>query len=150
MPGPAPKPASQRRRRNKTSTNAQLRALDPSEIEVPDLPDMDGHAWGSMTLAWWADVWSSPMSAEWDSSDIHGLYLLAGLIDAFWLEPSTVLAAEIRLQRQAFGLSPIDRRRLQWEIDRGEDADSRRRRRGTAGSGVPVSGTPADPRLRAL
>ena len=149
MPGPAPKPASQRRRRNKMSTNAQLRVLDPADVDVPALPELDGRVWGELTLAFWADIWASPMSAEWDRSDIHGLYVLAGLVDEFWLNPSTVLAAEIRLQRQAFGLSPIDRRRLQWEIDRGDEADSRRQRRSIASTSA-AGGVRQDPRLKAV
>ncbi|MBW1600885.1 hypothetical protein JJV70_01960 [Streptomyces sp. JJ66] len=64
--------------------------------------------------------------------DVHGLYMLAVLVDDFWREPSASLAAEIRLQRQCFGLTPIDRRRLQWEIDRGEDASERTRKRRAA------------------
>jgi len=62
------------------------------------------------------------MAAEFVPSDVHGLVLLAVLVDEFWSSPSAGLAAEIRLQRQCFGLTPIDRRRLQWEIDRGEQA----------------------------
>jgi hypothetical protein len=41
------------------------------------------------------------------------------------------LSAEIRLQRQCFGLSPIDRRRLQWEIERTEEAQEKGRKRRT-------------------
>jgi hypothetical protein len=81
--------------------------------------------------------------------DVHGLYILAVLVDAFWSEPSASLAAEIRLQRQCFGLTPIDRRRLQWEIDRGEDASERtRKRRATPATGAEKNDQPptADPR----
>lgn len=92
------------------------------DLEVPELPDEAGVEWHPMTVSWWEDIWASPMAPEFDESDIHGLYLLASLVDAFWCEPSQALAAEIRLQRQCFGLTPIDRRRLQWEIDRGEEA----------------------------
>jgi hypothetical protein len=55
------------------------------------------------------------------------------LEDDFWDADSarerTMLMAEIRLQRQCFGLTPIDRRRLQWEVDRGEAADEQTSRR---------------------
>lgn len=121
---PTPKPAGMRQRRNRASTNARLQA-DP-KLKAPKLPD---RTWQSMTLDWWADVWSSPMAPEYDDSDRHGLFLLAVLIDEFWLSPTKELAGEIRLQRQAFGLSPIDRRRLQWEIDRGDEATERTRKR---------------------
>lgn len=73
-----------------------------------------------MTQAWWTDVWHSPMADEFLQADIHGLYRLALLIDAFWLQPTKELAAEIRLQQTAYGLTPIDRRRLQWEVGRVE------------------------------
>lgn len=136
---PTPKPAHMRQRRNRVSTSAKLVA-DP-KLKAPELPD---RLWHSMTLAWWQDVWSSPMAPEYDDSDRHGLFLLAVLIDEFWLSPSKELAAEIRLQRQSFGLSPIDRRRLQWEIERGDEASERtkKRRAKPVAKGEP----PADPR----
>ena len=46
-------------------------------------------------------------------------------------------AAEIRQQGVRFGLSPIDRRRLQWEVEKGEQAatrtETRRHRQDAAG-----------------
>lgn len=94
-------------------------------MKAPPLPV--GRKWLPETRAWWADIWSSPMAAEWHSSDRHGLFVLAALVDDFW-DPKAdhgALAGEIRLQRQAFGLTPLDRRRLQWEIERAEEAVDR-------------------------
>lgn len=123
MASPIPKPAATRQRRNKVSTARTLAVVH--DVVAPVLPDLEG-GWHEMTAAWWADVWSSPMAPEYDASDLHGLYLLARLVDAAWRAESptslTVLMGEMRLQRQCFGLTPIDRRRLQWEIDRGEQA----------------------------
>lgn len=122
MPGPSPKrnPA----RRNKSATRSTL-AADPNLV-APELPEREAGGWHHLTGEWWRDIWASPMAPEYDASDLHGLYVLADLVDAFWCEESPKaragLAAEIRLQRQCFGLTPIDRRRLQWEISRGEDA----------------------------
>jgi hypothetical protein len=116
-----PKHPSTRARRNKVAGARTLQVVH--DLEVPELPDEAGVDWHPMTASWWDDIWASPMAPEFDESDIHGLYLLASLVDAFWCEPSQALAAEIRLQRQCFGLTPIDRRRLQWEIDRGEEAE---------------------------
>ena len=89
------------------------------------------------------------MAGEYDPSDIHGLAMLADLYDVYWSLPpekaitKKELAGEIRLQRQCFGLSPIDRRRLQWEIDRGDEAAAKTLARKRA--------TPKkDPRLKAL
>ena len=147
---PTPKPASQRQRRNKSVTASTLRAvpdavvpdlpprmktvgekddLEPLEVEVP---------WHAMTLAWWQDIWTSPMAPEFLDSDVHGLYVLAALVDQFWREPSTALAAEMRLQRQCFGLTPVDRRRLEWHVEQAEQAVEKttaRRQRKTPKSG---------------
>ncbi|CAA9364290.1 MAG: gp1 [uncultured Gemmatimonadetes bacterium] len=110
-----------------------------------------------MTVSWWADIWSSPMAPEFDDSDRHGLFMLAVLVDAFWnAETPTAakdLAAEIRQQGQRFGLSPIDRRRLQWEIERTEEAqDKGARRRAQPPAPAKPSKSAADPRsvLRAV
>lgn len=143
MPGPAPKrnPA----RRNKTSTRATL--TRDHDMVAPELP-LREFGWHHMTTSWWADIWASPMAPEYDESDLHGLYVLANLIDAYWREPSprvqAGLAAEIRLQRQCFGLTPIDRRRLQWEIERTDEAQEKGEKRRAAKR---KSETPAgDPR----
>lgn len=128
---PLPKDPKLRRRRNKESTAATL--VDTRPIEgVPELPKRR-RRWNPLTRAWWRDVWASPMAGEYVQADVHGLYVLADLVDRYWREPSVVLAAEIRLQRQCFGLTPIDRRRLQWEVKRleeaGRAAEARRPRR---------------------
>lgn len=140
MPGPPPKHPSTRQRRNKASTARTLAAVP--DMDTPALPPIyvittvgEGKdktvvtvaaEWHEMTLAWWVDVWASPMAPEYDPSDIHGLYLLARLVDAAWRSASPTalkdILGELRLQRQLFGLTPLDRRRLQWEIERGESA----------------------------
>ena len=79
-----------------------------------------------MTRTWWRDVWHSPMAEQFLEVDKHALYRLAMLIDAFWSQPSRQLAAEIRLEQQAFGLTPLDRRRLQWSV--GQEEERRRTR----------------------
>jgi hypothetical protein len=86
------------------------------------------------------------MAPEFTESDVHGLLVLAVLVDEFWVDPSKELAAEIRLQRQCFGLSPLDRRRLQWEIERSEQASEAGRSRRQP----PVGKLAEDPRLRAV
>jgi hypothetical protein len=144
---PLPKPASTRQRRNRVAGARQLAVVH--DVEIPALPDDAGVDWHPMTVAWWRDIWSSPMAPEFDQSDVHGLFMLAVLQDAFWSEPSQALAAEIRLQRQCFGLTPIDRRRLQWEIDRGEEAEKStqtRRNQTPKPAAAKTSKKAADPR----
>ena len=125
---PLPKDPALRQRRNKTSTRARLETEERSLVEAPPrLPY--GCNWHKLTKAWWRDVWTSPMAGEYLLADVHGLYMLAELINQFWMDPTKELAAEIRLQRQCFGLTPIDRRRLQWEVARSEVATTRRDQR---------------------
>ncbi len=116
MPGPLPKPAHQRRRTNVTTTTTALTTTTRSS--VPPLPfDVS-----EPTALWWADIHSSAMAPEWLPSDIHGLHLLARLVEDYWTAPDAniraKLATEIRLQRQCYGLTPIDRRRLAWSTER--------------------------------
>lgn len=135
---PMPKHSSTRARTNKSSTAATLVA-DP-DFEAPDLPP---GVWNDQTREWWVDVWASPMAPEYDDSDRHGLFQLARLVNDFWSDDMSfrdrvVAAAEIRQQSQRFGLSPLDRRRLQWEIERSEEArdkgEKRKAAKKTAGS----------------
>jgi hypothetical protein len=118
-------------RRNRSTTRATLVA--DHDVEAPKLPT---RLWHEQTRAWWVDVWASPMAPEYDESDRHGLFALAVLVDDFWCTEDAKLrkeiASEIRQQRQCFGLTPIDRRRLQWEIERVDEAQDRGQRRRAA------------------
>ena len=156
--GPVGKPGSTRQRAGKTSTNAVLRsqnAIDGGEVQKgPNLPPHPAGAWHAMTRKWWKDTWASPMAPEYDESDKHGLFILALLWDDFWAaehpRDRQAASAEIRLQSLRFGLSPMDRRRLQWEIEKTEEAQARGKRRKNAGEAPVPAGTaeatPDDPR----
>jgi hypothetical protein len=133
MPGPPPKPQALRRRRNRVSSAAMLPAHGPS-TPAPALPERacscleeerqacslcEGTGlliWHPLVLSWWRDVWASPMAHEYVEADKHGLFILANLHEDYWRTGEREIAAEIRLQEQRFGLSPIDRRRLQWQV----------------------------------
>ena len=65
------------------------------------------------------------MAEEYLRADEHALCRLAVLIDDYWTKPSAALASEIRLEQQAFGLTPLDRRRLEWSIEQVQAAQSR-------------------------
>lgn len=150
MSGPAPKHHSTRARSNVSPTRATLFELSPDEVEIPSLPPMrlierktkkrdeDGIIQTSMELVempwrletqeWWIDLWSSPMANEYHRrSDKHGLYRLAVLIDDFWSAPSADKNVEIRLAQKDYGLTPLDRRRLEWTIASAEKATEERR-----------------------
>lgn len=140
MPGPPPKNPKTRRRTNRVSTARTLAAVEP-RVAAPSLPaDRD---WHPLTRAWWIDAFRSPMSGEFLAADVHGLARVAVLVDDFWTADTpnarARLSAEIRLAAQGFGLTPIDRRRLQWEVARAEEPAPAKRRSSSAKD---------DPRLR--
>ena len=150
----AKKHATTRARANKATTAATLGS--GMKVIAPKLPthpvefDADGNSieqdWHEETLEWWADLWASPMAAEYHSSDKHALFILAVLTDQFWRAPGSKLASEIRLQRVAFGLTPYDRRRLEWTIETAEESkDKGKARRDRASSQQPEAED--DPRL---
>lgn len=104
--------------------------------------------WLPETLEWWADLWSAPMSNEYHSSDRHGLFRLAALINNYWLDPCAKTHAEVRLAQKDYGLTPYDRRRLEWTIEAAEDAKDKGRRRGGGPQSSPQPEPSGDPRLK--
>ena len=124
MPGPPPKDPRLRQRRNATSTAGRVETSEQPRIDAPFLGahPIEGATWHPRTVAWWQRIWASPVAVWWVSCDEGELIKLAVLEDGFWKDPTPQRAAEIRLQRQCFGLSPLDRRRLQWEIIRTDEA----------------------------
>jgi hypothetical protein len=126
MSGPLPKPAHLRQRTNKKSTHAMLQT--PDSVEVPEIPNPDGRKWHELTILAWAHAWASPMASQWLETDVDALGRVALLWDDFYQEPDVKLMAEIRLQEQRFGLSPLDRSRLQWEVNRADEAERKRPR----------------------
>lgn len=132
-----PKPPGLRQRRNRVATRAILPSVEESKKrKVPALfkRDSPGERWHPKVLGWWRAVWKSPMAAEFlESEVVGGLYNLAELQQAFWTSKDVrqmiAIAAEIRQEEARFGLSPVDRRRLQWEIERGREAEERTQRR---------------------
>lgn len=171
MPGPVPKSAATRQRRNRVATKARLEAPAATRVDLPtryssfrchecyltvgkhtaelfDKEDIEPHAfdpeietWRDLTVVWWDTIWASPMAEEWVDADVPGLVALAFLVDEFWRTGNREIAAEIRMQQREYGLSPLSRRSLQWEIIRVQ----------RAGGTLPTANTPVrrkDPRLR--
>lgn len=122
MPGPPPKDPALRQRRNTSATAATL-SPQSEPMRAPALPTRPAKEvragrlkpWHRLTRAWWRDVWASPMAPKYTKADLHELYILAELRDRFWYGELD-LAAEIRLQSARFGLAPVDRWRLQWDV----------------------------------
>jgi len=149
----AKKHASTRARANKASTAATLPSeLDAADVDIPELPERE-YGWHAQTREWWTDVWSSPMSKEWHpATDLHNVVMAAMHLDDMW-------RAETATERQkadaAFvkriaplGLTPYDRRRLEWTIAAaGEATDRRRRTAQPAKTTEPKKDARPDPRV---
>src|SRR5687767_12979608 len=100
--GPPPKRSGMRQRRNKTVAGAVLSA-EGSGRQAPKLPDRECPCvaadrtkecdycepagiipWHPVVLERWAIAWASPMADEWLDADVHGLFIVADLWDAYW------------------------------------------------------------------
>jgi hypothetical protein len=136
--GPPPKPAHLRQRTNRKPGSATIEALDKPKI--PPIPNPDERVWHKLTLRSWKHAWESPMASQWIETDTDALGRLALLWDVFYKSPDGRVMAEIRLQEQRFGLSPLDRSRLQWEVSRGEEAGRKHQKP------MPTRRTGTDPR----
>ncbi|MHB8124662.1 MAG: phage terminase small subunit [Desulfitobacteriaceae bacterium] len=130
--GPAPKPTNLRQRRNKKVGSSTLDfPEDEDKTKIPSLLNPDKRKFHRLTRAWWKKVWTSPMASEYLDSDIDGLARIALLVDEYYKNPvgkgAKEMLGEIRLQEARFGLSPVDRSRLQWEVLKGEEAERKRK-----------------------
>lgn len=146
---PLPKDPRLLQRRNRVSTRATLPTeAESAENEVPELyarPETEN--WHTRVVEWWHDAWTSPMAAEWVKVDVTGLmYRLAELQQLFWTESDPEIRVKIETKIMAaeehLGLNPIARRRLQWEVEKGEQANDRTARRRQAKAAAAVK----DPR----
>lgn len=147
--GPVPKDAASRQRRNKASTKAVLSAvvdhdippMPPAEDWLPSVFGDQGQSddadaskayemltqWSPAVIRWWESIWSSPMSNEYHEADIHQLYLACFYLQQT-LNPFAKITERLAAAKQheaqvaRFGLNPMSRRSLQWEIERSEEA----------------------------
>jgi len=65
------------------------------------------------------------MHYEYLRVDIHALYRLVILVDAFLKSGKLDTAKEIRLLEREFGITPLSRRRLEWSVAQAEEARDR-------------------------
>jgi len=123
MSGPLPKNPALKQGKSKQSTRALLVAETHPLKGAPKLAAHPaGEKWHALVVKFWADVWTSPMAGEYMEADVHGLFRMAVLTQAFLASPSVPVSAELRQLSMQFGLSPIDRRRLQWTVAKSTEA----------------------------
>ena len=65
------------------------------------------------------------MHYEYLRVDIHALYRLVILVDAFLKSGTLEIAKEVRLLEREFGITPLSRRRLEWSVAQAEEARDR-------------------------
>jgi hypothetical protein len=124
MSGPPPKPPGSRRRRNKAPEPVLL-PKEPRKRKVPALTAERDLL--PTTRAWWKTVWSSPVAEQYLDADVPALARLAGLVDrAARGEGGYRALVEIRLLEDRFGLNPVARRRLQWELKQASSPERER------------------------
>lgn len=109
-----PKKPSERRHRIKTLAPVKLPAA--SKRKVPPLPN--SRTFTQATRDYWKLLWTSPMAVVYLDADVPGIYRLTVLHEKFVQgNANNRDLAEIRQLEDCYGLNPLARRRLQWEID---------------------------------
>lgn len=123
MPGPPPKPASQRRRRNAAPGTLEL----PAEGYRGDAPDFPLRDESNLEAAAWADLWRTPQAAAW--ARLGWVRTVARycriMVQAEGAEASAAVMAEARQLEDRLGLSPMAMLRLRWEIVADELGEAR-------------------------
>ena len=116
--GPAPKDPAIRQRMNKSSTKKAL-TTDAKPKRVPPLPTANtGWEWHVRTRGWWRELWRSPMAGELLTMDRQAIERLAFVVaHAHWCPGDARLEEQIQKLSQPYGLTPLDRRRLEWSIE---------------------------------
>lgn len=123
MPGPLPKHQSQRRRRNKANPSAAV-LLDAGGRSAPPLPEA---VWSEEIISWWETIWSAPMASQYLDADVASLVRLARLKQSLLSDDVAFgVLAEIRQLEDRFGLSPLARRRLEWQIAEEDEVERKR------------------------
>ncbi|MFP3990662.1 hypothetical protein U9R90_24995 [Streptomyces sp. E11-3] len=116
MAGHGPPPSERKVRRNADAFEDQAVTVEAdSELHGPELE----HAklYGPRTRAWYETWRRAPQAAAFVGTDWQRLQMLAPLVDAYWLEPSTKLLAEIRLNEGLLGATHADRLRARIKIE---------------------------------
>lgn len=150
--GPAPKDPKTRKRKNRPPEVRELPTPEEAaRNKVPALHKRDDKIpWHDRVKEWWESIWKSPMASQWIDSDIKGgLRHLANLHQIVWTATSNSMMlaamAEIRLQEVRFGLSPMDRTRLRWEVGKADEAEAKANKRKDPPAAVPENRD--DPRV---
>lgn len=136
MPGFGPPPSENKRRTNKDEFEEHaVTVSDDGEVHGPELPY--SRLYTPRTLDWYETWRRAPQASTFTVTDWQRLNMLAPIVDAYWLEPSTKLLGEIRLNESLLGATHVDRMRGRIKVEQSKprptaaevtDLTSRRRR----------------------
>lgn len=115
MPGPAPKPDSQRRRRNAAPPTMRLPSAGRSG-PVPAWP-LDGSAPSP-----WPKLWKLPQAVAWERLHLIRVVARYALLLQMAEAGDRYAWPEVRQLEDRLGLSPMSMLRLRWEVDDADDA----------------------------
>jgi hypothetical protein len=123
MPGPVPKPDSQRRRRAASASTLRLPASGRSGA-VPAWPLPYG---SDLELATWRDLWRLPQAVAWESLHVGRVVAryVRALVSAEELGAPASIMAEARQLEDRLGLSAVSLAKLRWEIVDDVEQDDR-------------------------
>jgi hypothetical protein len=111
-PGPTPKSRTTRRRRN-APAGGEWTDLHP--LTKPVLHELaDG--WSERARDTWQAWREDPTTSQWTPADVAYATDTLTLVELNERDPTTSLAAEIRLRLDGLGLTPKGRRNLRWRI----------------------------------
>lgn len=116
MAGYGPPPSENKRRTNKDEFEEHaVTVADDGMLHGPELPHEVLYT--PRTLDWYETWRRAPQASAFTGTDWQRLHMLAPLVDAFWLEPSTKLLAEIRLNESLLGATHVDRMRARIKVE---------------------------------
>lgn len=129
MPGPAPKPDSERRRRNAPMANTVRLPREGRKGRAPKWP------LGGRAARGWADLWKKPQAVMWERSGDEIVVARYLIIRNLIQQPenadqiNATALSELRQLEDRLGLSPMARHRLRWEIVEDEVEERRQSKR---------------------
>lgn len=116
MAGNGPPPSEHKRRRNADEFEEHAVTVeDDGQVHGPPLPFSS--LYGPRTVDWYETWQRAPQAAAFTVTDWQRLHMLAPIVDAYWLEPTTKLFAEIRLNESLLGATHVDRMRGRIKVD---------------------------------
>lgn len=116
MPGPAPKPDSQRRRRNLPLGGPETRI--PRSARASRVPEWPLSRPSKRETVLWDRLWATPQSSQWEIlewTDAVARYVRLLTIAEGRKAPASVLM-ETRQMEDRLGLTPLALLRLRWKI----------------------------------